>query len=156
LRMISVLCSVLLFIPHALWLYAQENSGKTYEVRGTVINSVTHEPIARTLVTIAGETPSSQLTDNEGRFEFPNIPTGASVLQARRPGFFSPGSSNDFSQPITVGPDNQDHTLMLEPAGLITGQITTTPSDSDSDIRVQLMRRTVQEGRAHWLQVATK
>jgi hypothetical protein len=139
----------MLFIPPCVKLYAQGNN-QAYEVRGTVINSVTHEPIARALVTLAGETSSSQLTDNEGRFEFPDIPAGRSVLEAKRPGFFGASSGRDLYQPIAVGPSTTDHILALEPAGSITGQITVPSSDSDGNIRVQLMRRTIQEGRARW------
>jgi Carboxypeptidase regulatory-like domain len=149
-----MLCAMLLLAFPSLRLHAQyENNGtgqKNYEVRGTVVNSVTHEPIARALVTITEETSSSQLTDNQGRFEFPNVPTGRSVLQARRPGFFAPGSRGDVFLPIAVGSDIGDRTLTLEPAGSITGQITMPASDPGSNIRVQLMRRTIQEGRARW------
>lgn len=149
LRITFVLCSALLFIPSG-WGQVQDNSRQSYEVRGTVLNSVTHEPIARALVTIAGETSNSQLTDNEGRFSFPNMPAGRSMLQARRPGFFGSGSARDVDLAIEVGPDSSDHVLTLEPAGAITGQITLPASDSGSNIRVQLMRRTIQEGRARW------
>jgi len=156
LRTISLLCSLLLLISSGSQLHAQENSSRTYEVRGTVINSVTHEPIARALVTIAGETTSSQLTDNEGSFDFPNVPAGRSVLQARRPEFFGTGSGRDLYQPIAVGPDVPEHLLSLEPAGSITGQITMPASDPGNNIRIQLMRHTIQEGRARWLPVGMK
>ena len=94
--------------------------------------------------------PVSQLTDNEGRFEFPNIPAGRGMLQAKRPGFFGTGSGRDLYRPIAVGPSTTDHVLALEPAGSITGHVTMPASDPGSNIRVQLMRRAIQEGRAHW------
>ena len=84
---IYVLCNVLLFTFPSLHLPAQEidsginTSQRAYDVRGTVINSVTHEPIARALVTIAGETSSSQLTDNEGRFVFRKVASGTRQLE---------------------------------------------------------------------------
>jgi hypothetical protein len=87
-------------------LRAQDDSNgtnsqqQTYQVRGTVINSVTHEPIARALVSFSGEASGSMLTDSGGRFEFPNIPAGRCVLQARRPGFFAKNSGRDAFQPI--------------------------------------------------------
>lgn len=155
-RTLSVL-ALLLFASPCLWLHAQDanSSGadanqKTYEVRGTVLNSVTHDPIARALVTIAGETSSSQLTDNEGRFEFLNASAGRCVLQARRPGFFGTNSGRDSFLPIDVGPNAQDHTLTLEPAASITGQVTMPAADPGSNIRIQLMQRAIQEGRARW------
>ena len=129
---------------------------QTYPVRGTVINSVTHEPIARALVTFAGEASSSLLTDNEGRFEFSNVPAGRCILQARRPGFFAKGSGREAYQAISVGPRTEDISLMLEPAGSITGHVTLSTSDSADNIHVQLMRRTIQEGWARWQMVEMK
>jgi Carboxypeptidase regulatory-like domain len=153
-RRISVLSTLLLFILCGLSGRAQDGNGspgqRVYEVRGTVVNSVTHEPIARALVTIAGETSSSQLTDNEGRFEFPNASAGRGVLQARRPGFFGTNYGRDALLPIEVGPNAQDHILTLEPAGSITGRVTMPASDPGSNIRIQLMHRGIQEGRACW------
>jgi hypothetical protein len=78
------------------------------------------------------------------------------VLQAKRPGFFGTGSGRDLYQPIAVGPNVPDHVLTLEPAGSITGQVTMPASDPGSNIRVQLMRRTIQEGRARWQPVGMK
>jgi len=149
---------MLLCFSHGLQFQAQENGAqRTYDVRGTVINGTTHEPLARALVTIAGqESSSSQLTDNEGRFEFPNVRAGGSTLVARRPGFFGSNFSRDLSVPVEIGPDVHEHTLALTPAGTITGQITLPASDTGSNIRVQLMRRNLQEGLALWQPVAMK
>lgn len=120
------------------------------------MNSVTHEPIARALVSISGESPDAQLTDNEGRFDFQNALAGRCTLQARRPGFFGTASGRDLYMNIAVGPNSRDHVLALEPAGSITGQITTPASDTGNTIRVQLLRRNIQEGRAHWQPSETK
>ncbi|HYK36775.1 carboxypeptidase-like regulatory domain-containing protein [Alloacidobacterium sp.] len=149
-RTVSVLCAALLIIPASLPQAQETSSPQTFDVRGTVLNSVTHEPIARVLVTLAGANSSSLLTDNEGRFDFANIPAGRSMLQARRPGFFALGSGRDLDLPIAVEPNVPDHVLQLEPAGVIEGHIILPSSDSGSNIRVQLMRRTIQEGRARW------
>jgi hypothetical protein len=161
-RSTLTLCILFLALSASVWLRAQDDASnttsqaQTYPVRGTVINSVTHEPVARALVTFAGESPSSMLTDSEGRFEFPNVPAGRSVLQARRPGFFARGSGQDMYQPISVGPKNEDIVLTLEPAGSITGRVTLSTSDPADNIHVQLMRRTIQEGRARWQAVEMK
>lgn len=155
-RTVSVLCAVLLFISADRLPSQETSSPQTYDVRGIVLNSVTHEPIARALVTLAGANSSSQLTDNEGRFDFSNIPSGRSVVQARRPGFFGPGSSSNVDLPVAVGPNIPDHVLQLEPAGVITGHIELPASDSGSNIQVQLMRRIIQEGRARWLPFGMK
>jgi hypothetical protein len=151
-RTISKLCGVLLFVSPSL-LHPQEgnsSSQRTYDIRGTVVNSVTHAPIARALVTLAGNTSNSQLTDNEGQFEFSNVQAGRSMLEARRPGFFGVGRGRDSSMPISIGPAGNDYTLTLEPASTISGQITLPASEPSSNIRVQLMHRVIQDGRASW------
>ena len=157
------LCILLFIFFFCLSARTQDESGnnagaqsKTYEVHGTVINSVTQEPIARALVTIAGQDSSAMLTDSDGHFSFAGITTGRHVLQVRRPGFFSPGMGRYEFKPITVGASTGDITLSLEPAGTITGQVTLSTSDSPDDIRVQLMRRDIQEGRARWDQAGSK
>jgi len=150
------LCMLLVVFSVSARLRAQDDSNgtnsqqQTYQVRGTVINSVTHEPIARALVSFSGEASGSMLTDSGGRFEFPNIPAGRCVLQARRPGFFAKNSGRDAFQPIYVGPKTEDTILALEPAGSITGRVTLSTAEQANDIHVQLLRHTVQEGRARW------
>lgn len=156
------LCMLLLALPVSISLHAQDDADsgsaqhQTYPVRGSVINTVTHEPVARALVTFSGEATGSMLTDSEGRFEFSSVPAGRCILQARRPGFFAKGAGQDAYQSFPVGPKNEDVTLALEPAGSITGHAVLSTSDPGDGIRVQLMSRTVQEGRARWQLAATK
>src|SRR5208282_385867 len=45
---------------------AGQEPAPTYAVRGVVVNSATHQPIARALVEVGG-TPNAVLTDGEGR-----------------------------------------------------------------------------------------
>jgi hypothetical protein len=49
-----------------------QNNPATYPVRGVVMNSLTHEPIARALVEAQGD---GTLTDGNGRFEL-NLAAG--------------------------------------------------------------------------------
>ena len=157
------LCMLLLAFSASIQLCcAQDDTSntnsqqQTYPVHGTVINSVTHKPIARALVTFAGEASSSLLTDNEGRFEFPSVPAGRCVFQARRPGFFAKASGREAYQAISVGPRTENISLTLEPAGSITGHVTLSTSDPADNIHVQLMRRTIQEGWARWQMIEMK
>src|SRR5579875_1098199 len=67
---------------------------------GTVVNSVTGEPIRRALVRIngAGEQHSG-FTGGDGRFSIDGVAEGLIVISAEKPGFFDEHSiSGAFSQ----------------------------------------------------------
>ena len=125
----------------------QENSGQTYPVRGTVINSVTHQPIARVL---ANGQQDAVLTDGEGRFEL-QLAAGSSVLQLQRPGY----TPSNEPQIIQVGPDLPEITLNLRPDALITGQVMFSDSSPAQGIRVAVYRRSVENGRSQWVNQAS-
>jgi hypothetical protein len=156
----SLACCLLL----AARLPAQESpSPETQKIRGTVINSVTHEPIGHALV----YSPDNRLagfTDSEGHFEFtipvPPTPTadsrrviqvigsrplGLNVLLARKPGFL-----NDFVHRVTVDLSGKDLTIPLVPEALIVGHVALPSSEPPDRIQLELYRRQVRDGRAHW------
>jgi hypothetical protein len=144
------------------------DSGNT--IRGVVMNSVTHQPVDRALV-YSPDNRFGTLTNSEGRFEF-TVPTvesppsdgadpnavgqgvpGASnrpyMLTARKPGFMpdpnNPGQNlqNDLVDNLT---------LSLVPESLITGTVTLPSSEPSDSVQLQIFRRQVQDGRAHWVQ----
>src|SRR5258708_10882522 len=79
-----------------------------YTLRGTVINSVTSEPIRGALVQIYFNGQSSMLTGPDGKFQFAGLPPGQSTIMERKPGFFS---EDDFQserlrpEMISTGPN---------------------------------------------------
>lgn len=102
---------------------AQATDSSTYTLRGTVINSVTGDPIRRVLVQ-AG--PYTQLTDPQGRFEFSGLSAGQFAITVQKPGFFNPGEWAEGSQPtiVDVGPKTPDPVIKLIPEGIIFGHLT--------------------------------
>src|SRR5271169_4475586 len=71
---------------------ANSPSGKgpvTLTLDGTVVNSVTGEPVGRALVRVLGPVQRSAFTDQEGHFQIDGIQEG-SPLSAQKPGYFSP------------------------------------------------------------------
>jgi len=134
--------------------------------RGTVVNSVTHEAIGRALV-FSPDNRFATMTDSEGHFEFTfsapptteeSTGAGQSVvrinpppdrpdtLMARKPGFLDDGS-NRVSTRSAAG---KDITISLTPEALIVGRVLLPSSDDSDRIQVELYRRQVREGRAHW------
>jgi hypothetical protein len=146
-------------------------------VHGTVLNRVTHEPISRALVYSPGNQYAT-LTDDRGHFEFRFLPQqnklGAaptrtapeastflnariidsrpSTFLARKPGFLS--SENELSNYLTPS-DLSNITLYLVPESLIVGHVSIPGSEGSVRIRLELYRREVGGGKAHWRQAGS-
>ena len=129
-------------------LIQQEATDETnflYPVKGIVLNSVTHQPVARALV---DSHEGAVLTDNDGNFEL-SLPQGMVQISVRRPGYGTRGRSSNHS--VRVGPNMPSLTFSLTPEALITGQVTLSTSDPADGIRVMAYRRRVINGRSQWV-----
>ena len=126
---------------------------KTESIRGTVVNLATHAPIPRALVTSSDQRLAA-LTDSEGRFEFTvpqtsssdgpdNIANLSSFFIARKPGFLVENTPRVASAGTEI-------TLTLVPEALIVGKVTLPNSEPPDSIFLEIFRRQVQDGRAHW------
>ncbi len=115
------------------------------DIRGTVINSATGEPVPRALVTLGGPEFHSMLTDGEGGFSFEKVPVEYLYLQARRPGF--------FERPVTlVQPDKAKNLVVkLTPAGTISGQVLDQNGEPVESAQVRLMQQRIIFGRRKWV-----
>jgi hypothetical protein len=143
-------------------------------IHGLVLNSVTHEPVGHALV-FSPDSRFATLTDDQGHFEFalPESPAapvpemnatysidgasyiGASysnfpgMLFARKPGFLGleryPWMLNQT--PVVT---DKEVTIALVPEARILGRVVFSGSNGSDRIPVQLYRRTIIEGRAHW------
>ncbi len=151
---------VFLYLQPAHSQDAQEPNAASNSVRGTVINSVSREPIARALVATA-DNRFAAFTDDQGRFEFalprvetsPNSPAEgmafynvSAQLMARKPGFLDSGMSSS-PPPSTAG---DDITIALVPESLIVGRVNLPSSNQSDRITVQVYKRQVRDGRAFW------
>jgi hypothetical protein len=134
----------------------QPENAQNESIHGTVINSVTHEPIGRALVS-SPDGRFATLTDSEGHFEFlssamcrsGNVgkPVCPTVLQVRKPGFIE-----EHAHWGTVIP-RQDLVLSLQPEALIVGHVLLPSTEAPDQIQVELYQRQVRDGRAHWRMV---
>jgi len=158
-------------------LSAQSNTAgieHTDNIRGTVVNSATHEPISRALV-FTPDNRFATMTDNRGHFEF-TFPRGdgemaagfagtsdvhsletsqlqhartnrPAMLMARKTGFLS---RNNGQEGFQISPAQQELTISLVPEARIVGHVILPGSDGSDKIQVELYRRQVREGREHW------
>jgi hypothetical protein len=72
------------------------------------------------------------------------------TLLARKPGFLTDQTPVQSPQPYTT----KELTISLIPEGLIVGRVVLPTSEPSDTIELELYRRQVQEGRAHWVRTA--
>jgi hypothetical protein len=126
-------------------------------IHGTVVNSVTHAPIPRALVS-SPDNRFATMTDDEGRFEFtfpeaaagaddqPNLnPNRPVALLARKPGFVR---NAEFSAQDLAA---KEVSIELIPEALIVGKVTLPSSEPPDSIFLQIYRRQVVDGAARWV-----
>jgi hypothetical protein len=146
----------------------------TDSLRGTVVNSFTHEPINRALV-FSPDNRFATMTDDRGHFEF-TFPRGEgektagfagssdvrsletsrlqhagtnrpTMLMARKTGFLS---RNIGQEGFQISPAQQELTISLVPEARVIGHVILPGSDGSDKIQVELYRRQVREGHEHW------
>jgi len=135
---------------------AQERSTGTappkYSVSGTVVNSVTGEPVRRAQVTLSGQQFS--MTDSNGHFRFAGVPGGMAVLSAEKPGFFNPVRLSRFEDPsptmIQMTSDLENVVLKLVPQAMIAGRVTSVEGEPIEDFPVRLHLRKNLDGGLQW------
>jgi hypothetical protein len=156
-------------------LPAQASSDVSDSLRGMVVNSITHEPIARALV-VSADARFATMTDDLGRFEFtflkaerarPDVSASSDgnlvgvplnganrpyALSARKPGFLEENSANTY---LALAPNAKELKLSLVPEAVISGQVSQSTSEAPDSIQLQLFSRDVQDGRAHWISAGT-
>ena len=154
LRSLALPCGALLAaLLLAATLLAQ--TAQTTTLRGVVENAETHQPIARVLVS-APNGDAAVLTDNSGRFLFPDVPLGSVTISFQRPGFFAPESGGQIAtRVLNLSADSADQTLTLEPAAALHGQMLMPESDSDAGMRIDLYAARAMDGRQYWQLTAT-
>lgn len=118
----------------------------TYPVRGVVLNSLTHRPIARALVDGRSD---AALTGNDGRFEI-NLPEGRIPINVRRPGYNNPAVAA-MMQSVNVGPNTPDLTFYLTPEASVSVHVTLANGDGADGIRFMVYRRRVDHGHRIWM-----
>ncbi len=133
----------------------QSASAARRTLTGTVVNSVTGEPIRRALVRLNGPESRSAFTGADGRFEMPNVPEGNVFLTAQKPGYFdvgtSPGLQMGFRSPnVMLGPATGEIVLKLAPEAKIRGHVVDKAGEPIESLSIQLLARVIVQGRKQW------
>jgi hypothetical protein len=148
---------VVAVICHAAMVFAQAQGaappvpGANQTISGTVVNSVTGEPVRRALVSLGGQ--YSMLTDGDGRFEFHNLPNIQASINVQKPGFFNEQEIAQGQPPenlvVQSGPDSQPVVAKLFPEGVVFGHIDSEAGPVEG-IQVRLIASRIREGRRRW------
>lgn len=120
-----------------------------YKISGTVVNSVSGEPLRRASVAVLTEedshTVESVLSDNEGRFALPGLAAAKYQLTASKRGFRTAfyDEHDDYSTAVVTGADQNTSgiTFRLTPGAVLHGQVTGDGGDPVEGARVMLFRR---------------
>ena len=118
----------------------------SYTLGGTVVNSVTGEPIRRALVQVGGG--RMQLTDSQGRFEMSGLEGGSYSITAQKPGFFpEPRFSSTDPTMLTLNRDMAGVVVKLVPEGIIFGHIADENGDPLEGVFVRARDWRIVNGR---------
>ncbi len=128
-----------------------------YTLSGSVVNSITGEPVRRAVVQAYGNVSATGFSDAEGHFEFSGVGAGMAYVSARKPGFFgeqelSQRTRGVVSQtPVQVGPDSSAVVVRLVPESTITGRVTGEGEPAEA-IPVTVFEARIVNGLKTWEQ----
>jgi hypothetical protein len=125
-----------------------QSEGTSYMLSGTVLNSVTGEPVRRAAVQVSGQGGSVALTDPGGHFVLEGLAEGNAFLTVMKPGFFADEAGG--ATPAQVGKDAPAVVLKLTPSGVIRGRVTTKDDLPIEGLQVRLYAKQNVEGRMVW------
>ena len=113
---------------------------------GTVVNSVTGEPIPYALVQVE---QGAQLSDQNGNFRFDGVISSAVNIQAHKPGFFAPNEMGEPRAPLTatLSDDPTSVTIPLVPEAILTGHVENPEGEPLGGLPVRLRFSQIVNGR---------
>src|SRR5918993_430722 len=127
----------------------------TGRIKGRLVAADSGNPVRRAQVRLSGADvlPKSVATDNEGRFEFKDLPAGAFTVNASKSGYvavnygqkrpFEPGRPIELVEGQAV--ENAD--ISLPKGSVISGRIMDEFGDPVADTQVSAMRSTWSNGK---------
>ncbi len=124
------------------------SSTETYTITGTVVNSVTGEPVPRALVRTNGMAQRTVFTDSEGHFQFDGLPPVQTSVIAQKPGYAMP--HDDLHSWFQIGANTPALVIKLAPQSAIYGRVTDLSGQPIEHVPLRLTARSLREGRRMW------
>jgi Carboxypeptidase regulatory-like domain len=132
-----------------------------YRIAGTVVNALGGSPLAQARITIFEtanpRNASSEITSEDGRFEFKQLPAGKYALQGAKRGFIAAGydEHEQFSTAIVTGAglDTEHLVLRLSPFAVLSGKVLDEAGDPVRQAMVSLYREDRQTGVGRILKI---
>jgi len=122
-----------------------------FTLTGTVVDSVTGEPVRKALVQVYSGQRRMTFTGDDGRFQLEGIPAGSYLVTAQKPGYFSPLELlRGGAPPVVVGPKAASATIKLTPEAVLSGRVTSTDGVPLEHVPLRLTYIEIREGRRRW------
>ncbi len=138
---LSLVCASLLLC--AAWLAAQTDNRPKFKITGTVVNSVSGEPVRAMVDIFGGSTRLSVMAGTDGHFEADGITAGSLYVTARRPGF----APSIQAQRFNVSASSDPITVKLTPLSKISGRVLDREGEPIDGVALQCLRETLVNGR---------
>jgi hypothetical protein len=123
----------------------------TLSLSGTVINSLTGEPIHRAVVSLqSGQASFSTFSDSSGHFEFTGLPEGRAFLNAARPGFGANRYPGFSGTTVQVTHTTTPVVLKIAPDGTISGKLTSRDGQPLEGYTLRLISPSSMGGLRRW------
>jgi Carboxypeptidase regulatory-like domain len=115
-------------------------------IEGVVVRLGASTPVVRARVSISN---AQTLTDESGRFSFPNLQPGSYRISAAHNSYIPGQSGGRRAAEVTLGPGQaiKDIVLALVPKGAISGRVFDRNGDSVTNATVQALKHVYQDGR---------
>ncbi len=127
-----------------------EDDQGAYTLNGTVVSSVTGEPLSRAVVQLSADGERSTFTDHEGHFQFKGLPLLRATLVAHKPSFFNENEiarSRPSQQFVDIGPGIPPVVIKLIPAAVIVGHVNDASGLPLEGVALNLINSRIVNGR---------
>ena len=122
-----------------------------FTLSGTVVDSVTGEPIRKALVQIYSNQRRMAFSGDDGRFQLEGVPAGSYAVSAQKPGYFGQQELlRGGEPPVEVGPKAISAVVKLTPEAIISGRVTSAAGIPLEQVSLRLSYIEIREGRRRW------
>jgi hypothetical protein len=123
----------------------------TLSLTGTVVNSLTGEPIRGAVVTIfSTQTNFSVLSDSSGHFQLDGLTEGRAFITATKPGFGNPLRAPFQRTTVQVSRGVSPVLLKMNPTGAIVGRLTSRDDLPLENFQLRLISKQSVGGKQRW------